>query len=76
VFIKNNPEYPVAKWAEILQIERTGNYAWASKREALEKREEQIKQAIKNLFKAIQGIYGPTRITIQLRKKGELLMTE
>jgi hypothetical protein len=36
--IKNNPEHPVAKWAEILQIERTGYYAWVSKRVALETR--------------------------------------
>ncbi len=41
-FIKNNLKYPVAKWAEILQIERTGYYAWVSKREALEKREEHL----------------------------------
>ena len=69
--IKDNPEHSVAKWAEILQIERTGYYAWVNRREALEKREEHLKKAIKKEFAASRGTYGPDRIAIQLRKKGE-----
>jgi hypothetical protein len=61
------------KWVEILQIERTGYYAWVSKREALERREEHLKAAIKNEFKESRGTYGPDRITKQLRKKGRTL---
>jgi len=69
--IKNNPEHPIAKWAKILQVERSGYYAWESRREALEKREEHLKEAIRKEFEASRGTYGPDRIIVQLRKKGE-----
>ena len=70
-FIKNKHEYPVAKWAEILQIERKGYYTWHNKRETLKKREEHLKKAIKKEFEESRGTYGPDKIAIQLRKKGE-----
>lgn len=72
-FIKDNPEYPVAKWAKILEIERTGYYAWLNKREFLEKREQHLKKKIKKEFDESRGTYGPDRIMMELRKKGEHL---
>lgn len=61
----------MAKWAEILQIERTGYYAWLSNREAFENREAHLKKRIKEEFEESRGTYGPDRITAELRKRGE-----
>lgn len=62
---------PVAKWAEILKIERTGYYAWLRKREAQEAREAHLKKKIKEVFDDSRGTYGPDRITAVLRSRGE-----
>ena len=72
-FIQDNPEYPVAKWAEMLRIERTGYYAWLRKREYLEEREAYLKKRIKEAFSKSRGTYGPDRIVAELRKTGERL---
>lgn len=70
-FIQGNPEYPVAKWAEVLKIERTGYYAWLENREGFERREAHLKKRIREEFEESRGTYGPDRITAELRKKGE-----
>lgn len=70
-FIRENPEYPVTKWAEILEIERTGYYAWLNKREAFEEKEAHLKKRIKEVFDEVDGTYGPDRIVKELRKSGE-----
>ena len=70
-FIKDNPEYPVAKWAVTLKIERTGYYTWLNRREALGEREKHLRGAIKKEFEGSLGTYGPERIAIELRKKDE-----
>ena len=70
-FIRDNPEYPVVKWAGILEIERTGYYVWINKREALEERETHLKKKIKKEFDESRGTYGPDRIVKELRKKCE-----
>jgi hypothetical protein len=49
----------VAKWAEILKIERTGYYAWLRNREASEGREAHLKKRIKEEFDESRGTYGP-----------------
>lgn len=59
----------MAKWADILKIERTGYYAWLRKREALEKREAHLKKRIKEVFDDSRGTYGPDRITAVLRSR-------
>ncbi len=58
-FIKDNPEYPVAKWAVTLKIERTGYYTCLNRRKALEEREKHLKKAIKKEFEESRGTYGP-----------------
>jgi putative transposase len=63
----------VAKWAEILQIERTGYYAWLRNHEVLENRIAYLKKRIKEEFDESRGTYGPDRLTAELRKKGERL---
>jgi len=72
-FIKDNLKYPVAKWARMLKIQRTGYYVWLRKREALEEREAHLKKRIKEVFDESRGTYGPDRITAELRKKCEHL---
>ena len=61
------------KWAEILEIERTGYYSWLKRREELEERETQLKERITAVFNESRGTYGPDRITAELRRKGEHL---
>jgi putative transposase len=61
----------VAKWAEILKIERTGYYAWLRNRDNFEKRKTLLKKVIKEEFDESRGTYGPDRITAELRRKGE-----
>lgn len=65
IFIEKEEEYPVAKWAEILKIERTGYYAWRKRKEA------HLKEQIKKTFEENRGIYGSDRIVACLRKQGE-----
>jgi putative transposase len=69
--ILDNPEYPVAKWAKHLGIERTGYYAWLSRKEKLAEREDRLKEMIKDEFEASRDTYGPDRITKRIRLRGE-----
>lgn len=59
------------KWAKVLQIERSGYYAWLRRREQVEQREATLKEKIKDQFKLSRGTYGPGRIVEELRKDGE-----
>ena len=61
----------MAKWAEILKIERTGYYAWLRNWEANERRGSRLKKRIKEEFEQSRGTYGPDRITAILRRQGE-----
>lgn len=70
-FIQDSPEYPVAKWARMLEIERTGYYNWLRNHERLEKYEPHLKKKIKDVFKESRFTYGPDRIVKEFRKKGE-----
>ncbi|MGI5850314.1 MAG: DDE-type integrase/transposase/recombinase [Christensenellales bacterium] len=63
----------MAKWAEILKIERTGYYVWLRNRESFEGQEAHLKKRIKEEFEESRSTYGPDRITAELRKKGERL---
>lgn len=58
------------KWAEILEIERTGYYSWLKRREDLEEREAHLKARITAVFNESRGTYGADRITAELRRKG------
>lgn len=70
-FIQDSPEYPVAKWVRMLEIERTGYYNWLRNHERFEKYEKNLKKEIKEEFKESRGTYGPDRIVKELRKKGK-----
>jgi len=70
-FILEHPEYPVSKWAEKLQVDRTGYYSWQRRRESREEREAYLKKRIKEEFEESRGTYGPDRIVKELRKAGD-----
>ena len=70
-FILEHPEYPVSKWAEKLQVDRTGYYSWLRSRESREEREAYLKKRIKEEFEKSRGTYGPDRIVKELRKAGD-----
>ena len=61
----------MAKWAEVLKIERTGYYAWLRNRESFEDWEAHLKKRIKEEFDESRGTYGPDRVTAILRRQGE-----
>ena len=75
-FIQRHPEYPVAKWAEMLKIDRTGYYSWLRCREARHEREAYLKKRIMEEFNKSRGTYGPDRIVKELRKFGDSIGRE
>jgi len=70
-FMLEHPEYPVTKWAEKLQVDRTGYYNWLRSRESREAREAYLKKRIKEEFDKSRGTYGPDRIAREMRKSGD-----
>jgi len=70
-FIQDNPGYPVSKWAAVLQINKSGYYAWIASRESQKEREAYIKKRIREEFEKGRGTYGPDRIVMKLRQAGE-----
>jgi putative transposase len=69
--IQENPEYPVAKWAGHLRIERTGYYAWMRRKDTCAEREGKLKKMIRKEFDLSRGTYGPDRISKRIRELGE-----
>lgn len=57
----------------MLEIERSGYYAWLKKHKEAEQTEKRLKEKIKDQFDQSRGTYGPERITVELRKEGEHL---
>jgi hypothetical protein len=70
-FILEHPEHPVTKWAEKLQVDRSGYYSGLKSRGSREARETYLKKRIKEEFDDSRGTYGPDRITKELRKAGD-----
>ena len=70
-FILEHPEHPVTKWAEKLEVDRTGYYSWLRSKDSREARETYLKKRIKKEFEKSRGTYGPDRIVQELRKAGD-----
>ena len=60
----------MAKWAEILQISRSGYYDWFSRREAAKAKRKKEKDLIRKIFEEGEGTYGPERICGIIRRSG------
>jgi putative transposase len=69
-FMETNTDYPVVKWANILEVERSGYYAWLKKRKSLQESIEKLKTAMRKIFEDSGGTYGPDRIIVEMRKLG------
>ena len=72
-FILDHPEHPVRRWAAVLQINKSGYYAWRKSLKARTEREANIRKRIREEFEKSRRTYGPDRIVMELRKRGEKL---
>jgi len=70
-FILDNPEYPVSRWAARLQINKSGYYAWRKSLKVRNERKANIWKRIREEFEKSRKTYGPDRIVMEMRKKGE-----
>ena len=69
-FIREQSEYPVAKWAKFFQVSRSGYYTHVEQRERRAEEKETKKSVIKRIFIESDGTYGPERINGTIRKAG------
>ena len=69
-FIYNNPEYPVAKWAQFFQVSRSGYYDYIQRRDERDYKTELYKKMIKSIFTDSHSTYGPDRVCGILRRIG------
>lgn len=65
-------EYPIKLLCAILTVSRSGYHAWASgRRDARERRDEQLRPKLRAAFAASRQSYGYPRLTVELREQGE-----
>lgn len=69
-FIYQHLEYPIAKWANLLHVSRSGYHTWRKHKEERQKQEERFEALVKQSFRENLGTYGAERICIDLRKMG------
>lgn len=60
----------MARWAEKLQVSTSGYYAWLYGKPEREKREEEEKKLIKEIFEESKRTYGLDTICAVIRKRG------
>ena len=73
-FIKENrSEHSVETMCQLLEVSRSGYYAWLAKPTSDRAREDaRLLRLIRASFKASHGIYGAPRIFLDLREAGEV----
>ena len=69
-FINEQEEYSDAKWAEILNVSRSGYYNWKKNREHGVRCEKEYASAVREIFDEGKGTYGANRICGIMRKRG------
>jgi transposase InsO family protein len=57
----------------VLQINKSGYYAWRKSIKGRKEQEANIKKRIREEFEKSRKTYGPDRIVMELRQKGEKL---
>jgi len=60
----------VAKWADFLQVSRSGYYEWLSKRNETAAKKKAYLEKVKKTFNDSGGTYGPDRICGVMRNEG------
>lgn len=69
-FVYENCEYPVTKWAAMLEFSTSGYYDWLKTIEQRDKKQQDYEEAITNIFVDSGNTYGPDRVCGVLRKQG------
>ena len=65
-------DYPITLLCAVLAVSRSGYHAWAGgRRDARERRDEQLRPKIRAAFTASRQSYGYPRLTVELREQGE-----
>lgn len=65
-------DYPIQLLCTVLAVSRSGYHAWVSgRRDARERRDEQLRPKIRAAFAASRQSYGYPRVTVELRAQGE-----
>ena len=65
-------DYPITLLCAVMAVSRRGYHAWASgRRDARERRDEQLRPKIRAAFTASRQSYGYPRLTVELREQGE-----
>jgi len=68
--VEEHPEYPVAKWAKVLEIGTSGYYVWKARKEKQQQAKESLQEKLRELYEQGRGTYGVERICGLLRKAG------
>jgi transposase InsO family protein len=64
-------EYPVQMMCDILEVSRSGYYAWCDRStSARQQRRTELVETIKEVFEESGGSYGSPRITVELKEAG------
>ena len=73
-FIKEHllPEFPVEVCCEVLEVSRSGYYAWRDRpASARERRREELTRKVKAAHQENRGVYGSPRVSRVLKAQGE-----
>lgn len=69
-FILERDDYPVAKWAQYLEVSTSGYYRWIHERDSRAARDRAYGERVKKTFDEGEGTYGADRISGRLRVLG------
>jgi transposase-like protein len=70
LFVQKNTEYPVTKWAAMLNFSTSGYYDWLKTRERRDNKQKEYEAAITKIFTDSGRTYGPDRVCGVLRRQG------
>ena len=69
-FINERTDYPVARWAEFLEVSTSGYYEWLRIRDARKACEKAYADLVEAIFLESEGTYGADRISGKMRLDG------
>ena len=70
-FIRDRTDYPVARWAEFLEVSTSGYYDWLGTRDMRAEREKAYRDRVEAIFLESGGTYGADRISGKMRLEGQ-----
>ena len=69
-FVQENLEYPVTRWAALLQFSTSGYYDWLKTKDERDRKQKDYEKAITKIFNDSKKTYGPDRVCGVLRRQG------